>query len=418
MIVRKIKPNELKRTNELFSIAFGFPDDNSKSPAEVYEETINNPSSRDNIYWQERYAAFMDDNKTMMSFFVAKPYPVHFDGNHCKMTGIGGVATLPQYRKQGGVRGCFEKALADMYEDGYDFSYLYPFSTAFYRKFGYELCVEKALYKLKLSFIPQYNIDGYCELVEPYNLHLEDIKAIHKNWQEKYNMMVENEDCDYLWLTKSNPVKEQIFTYIYKDKNHIPKGYLCFKCENIPDGRTLSCSRFVYTDIEGFKGLLNLARGFASDYMYITFSLPTDQYIAALLPEWSFGAGNYQRVIGSLGGMARVIHVQNVLKKAQYKGNGKISIAISDPYIKENNQIFLVSFENGKATSVSSTSRNDSSDSSLADITLHIADFSRLIIGCLETDQIAFLENVIVNTDYETLSKVFYKKPVMLTEYF
>ena len=161
-----------------------------------------------------------------------------------------------------------------------------------------------------------------------------------------------------------------------------------------------------------------MARGFASDYMYITFSLPTDQYIAALLPEWSFGAGNYQRVIGSLGGMARVINVQNVLKKAQYKGNGKISIAISDPYIKENNQIFLVNFENGKATSVSSTSRNDRTNSSLADITLHITDFSRLIIGCLETEQIAFLENVIVNTDYETLSKVFYKKPVMLTEYF
>lgn len=412
MIIRKIKPEELKRTNELFSVAFEFPDDNSKSATEVYEDVINNQTSRDNIYWQERYAAFEDDDKTMMSFFVAKPYPVHFDGNHCKMTGIGGVATLPQYRRRGGIRRCFEKSLADMYENGYDFSYLYPFSTAFYRKFGYELCVEKALYKIKLSFIPQYNIDGYCELVEPNDLHMEDIKIIHKSWQEKYNMMVENEDCDYIWLTKSNPVKEQVFTYLYKDKNHIPKGYLCFKSEYPPEGRTLSCSRFVYTDVEGFKGLLNLARGFASDYMYISFSLPTDLYIAALLPEWSLGSGNYQRLIGGSGGMARVIHVQNVLQKARYKGDGEIHIAITDPYIKENTGTFHVIFAGGKATSVTKD------DSFTADISLHITDFSRLIIGCLETEQIAFLENVTVNADMDILRKVFYKKPVMLTEYF
>ena len=49
---------------------------------------------------------------------------------------------------------------------------------------------------------------------------------------------------------------------------------------------------------------------------------------------------------------------------------------------------------------------------------LNISDFSRLIIGCLHTEQITFLENVIVNTDLDTLRKVFYKKPVMITEYF
>jgi len=105
-----------------------------------------------------------------------------------------------------------------MYESGYEFSYLYPFSTAYYRKFGYELCVEKMQYKLRLSFIPQYNVDGYCELAELSNTHLDDIRIIHENWQKRYNMMVENEPCDYLWLTNTNPVKEQVYTYLYKDK--------------------------------------------------------------------------------------------------------------------------------------------------------------------------------------------------------
>lgn len=408
MIIRKIKPEEVKRTNELFSIAFECPDDNPKSAVEVYEEISGDPSSRDNRYCMERYAAFEDDDRTMMSFFVAKPYPVHFDGQHCRMTGIGGVATLPQYRRRGGIRGCFEKALPDMYKNGYEFSYLYPFSTAYYRKFGYELCCEQNTYHVKLSFLPEYKVSGSCELAEPGNIPFKEIRYIHEIWQQRYNMMVENEDCDYLWLTRTNPVKEQVFTYLYKDSQNLPKGYLCFQNKDTAEGRVLSCSRFVYTDPEGFKGLLNLARSFSSDHSHIDFSLPTDQYILALLPEWSMGAGSIKKY---LAGMARVIHVEKVLQKAKYRGSGTISIAIHDSYIAENNKTFHVSFQDGRAVHVFC---NDAP----ADVTLGISDFSRLIIGCLHTEEIAFLENVVVNVDTEALGKVFYKKPVMLTEYF
>ena len=110
--------------------------------------------------------------------------------------------------------------------------------------------------------------------------------------------------------------------------------------------------------------------------------------------------------------MARVVHVEKVLNKARYIGDGEIRITVTDPYIKENAGTFHVVFAGGKATSVTKD------DSVTSDISLHITDFSRLIIGCLETEQIAFLENVTVNADINTLSKVFYKKPVMLTEYF
>lgn len=408
MIIRKIKPEEIKRTDELFSIAFEYPSDNEKSAMELYEDMLNDPSSRHNKYWMERYAAFEDDDKTMMSYFSARPLPVHYDGNHCQMTGIGGVATLPQYRRRGGIRGCFEKALKDMYENGYEFSYLYPFSTVYYRKFGYELCCEKLNYKLKLAFLPVYPINGSCELAEPSDTHLADVREIHRVWQNTYNMMVENEDCDYLWLTRTNPVKEQEFTYIYKDVNKTPKGYLTFKNENTAEGRVMQCSRFVYTDLEGFKGLINLVKSFSSDHMFFVFSLPVDQYIAPLLPEWSMGAADCKLF---QCGMARVVHVEKVLKKSRYLGSGEIRIAVTDPYIEENNQTFHVCFNNGTAYSVSKN--NDT-----ADITLNISDFSRLIIGCLHTEQITFLENVIVNTDLDTLRKVFYKKPVMITEYF
>lgn len=408
MIVRKIKPEELKRTNELFSVAFEFPDENTKSAAEVYEEALQDQSIRDNIYSLERYAAFEDDDKTMMSFFVSKPYPVNFDGTECIMTGIGGVATLPQYRRKGGIKHCFEFALPDMYKKGYEFSYLYPFSTAYYRKFGYEICCETYTYHLKLSFIPDYKTNGFCDLIDSEHNYLEEIKSIHSVWESKYNMMIQNENCDYHWLINSNPYKDQIFTYIYRSSSGIPKAYLCFKNVDTAEGRILKCSRFVYRDLEGFKGLLTLAKSFSSDHTYIDFSLPTDQNITPLIPEWSMGACSCQK---SITGMARVIHVRKVLEKAKYKGSGSLSIAINDPYIEENNKTFHISFENSHVCNIFT-------DDAPANITLSITDFSRLIIGCFNTNEIPFLENVIIHSDSEGLESIFYKKPIMITEYF
>ncbi|MEM7132945.1 MAG: GNAT family N-acetyltransferase [Chloroflexota bacterium] len=52
-------------------------------------------------------------------------------------SGIGGVATLPEYRRQGHVRKLFDATFALMREMGQTVSALYPFNQSFYAKFGY-----------------------------------------------------------------------------------------------------------------------------------------------------------------------------------------------------------------------------------------------------------------------------------------
>ena len=96
---------------------------------------------------------------------------------------------------------------------------------------------------------------------------------------------------------------------------------------------------------------------------------------------------------------------------ARYKGDGEIRIKVSDNIIEENNRIFKVTFKDGKAVNVSA-------DALDYDIAMSISDFSRLITGCLETDRIDFLEKVDVKCDKSLLAKAFYKKPLMIMEYF
>lgn len=408
MIVRKIKPEELKRTNELFAIAFEFEMDNTKTADEIYEKSFNNSKSRDDVYCLERWAAFEDDNMTMMSNFIATPFLIQFDGHHCKMVGIGGVATLPQYRRTGGIRACFEAALPSMYESSVDFSYLYPFSTAYYRKFGYEMCCERLRYRIRLSSIPFAQLDGSCYLLEQGHTMKNDIQDIYETWQNKYNMMVINEAYEYEWVNQVNPAKDQTFTYLYKARNGVPKGFMTFVKERQGFEQHLKCTRFFFKDAEGFQGLMNLAYTYSSDHLYITFEIPTDCDITLFLPEWSMGAGSCEIVHC---GMVRVVNVMQVLKKARYIGNGSIIIEISDTIIPQNNNRFYVSFVDGKAITVCTTEEQ-------ADISLSISQFSRFIAGACDTKAITFLDSINTNTDYSTLARVFYKKPLLITQYF
>ena len=408
LIVRKIKPEELKRTRELFAIAFESPMDTAKTAKEVYEEAISAPASRYDFYWEERWAAYEDDDRTMLSYFAATPYPVHFDGHHCTMTGIGGVASLPQYRRRGGIRSCFAAALPDMYEHGYAFSYLYPFSTAYYRKFGYEMCCERTRYTIRLDAIRPFAVDGTCFLAEPGNVMLDDIKYVYEKWQNNYNMMIVNEDYEYAWVMKSEPAKEQRFTYVYRNKDGIPKGFLSFCKVDESSGRNLQCSHFFYTDMEGFKGLMNLVYSYSGDHRYITFELPTDQTITTLLPEWSLGAGRSEHVFC---GMVRVVNVVQVLQMAKFKGSGTLVLQIKDDFILQNNDRFLVRFKDDVALEVTHTDLP-------ADISLGIGDFSRLIVGICDTETLLSMDSVVIHTDIEKISKLFYRKPALITEYF
>lgn len=89
MIVRKTALEEARRVNELFAICFEMP----------YTNCPADPEKDDATHW----AAFDEDGE-MMSTFTVSDFTVQFDGSPCKMGGIGGVATLPQYRRRGGIR--------------------------------------------------------------------------------------------------------------------------------------------------------------------------------------------------------------------------------------------------------------------------------------------------------------------------
>lgn len=396
MIIRLASDEEKKRADEVFYISFEFPKPDEKPISE-------NKTDKKSIVW----AAFEDDNKTMMSSLIQIPYEVNFDGTACAMAGIGGVSTLPHYRKAGGTKGCLNSAIKHMYENDFAFSYLYPFSTRYYNKFGYANCCESIKYTINLQSIIPYDIGGTYHLIEENSNFIDDIATIYKNFAKNYNMMVVG-GAKNDWITKANPAKTANYAYLYKNAQGIPKGIMEFKKLATNNHFNIECSKFFFSDKEGLKGLLNHTQAFSNYYENISFALPSNMDIVPFIKEWALHGS--QRELLFLG-MVRVINVEKVLKTAKYIGTGDLSVKITDPLIPQNNATFQLAYNNAVLQNIKIVDTP-------ADMELDIDSFSQLICGVYETAQIPLCTNAIINTNIDKLSGVFYKKNRNICEYF
>ena len=94
----------------------------------------------------QQWGAFHEDG-TLMAQIINNQYMSWLDGTLIRNGGIGAVSTLPEYRMEGAVKEIFKVLLAHAFTDGEVISTLYPFSHAFYRKFGYETVCWKNIYE-------------------------------------------------------------------------------------------------------------------------------------------------------------------------------------------------------------------------------------------------------------------------------
>ena len=404
MIVRKISKNELKRCAQLSALAFEYPMEGAEKPPEAFaRELIERPGDASDLHWDSRWAAFEDDDATMMATFCVIPWRANFDGHAVTMGGIGGVASLPQYRRGGAIRRCFEAALPDMFERGMTLSYLYPFSNAFYRKFGYELACDEVRWRLRLEGLPRLNASGSWKLCEPGNDLAADIRTVDSVRQRRYNCAVLAGDTEYLW-TAEDPFVKREYTYVYYDAAGRPSAYARIQAR---PGQELKCTRCGFNDRAGLEGLLALLKRFAADHSHAVVPMPADVDPRALLPEFSLGT--VERTVVQRG-MVRVVNVQEALRMAKMREAGRLRVAVIDGQIAQNNGVFEVEGAPGGENDVHRAE-------GAPDIELTIQDFSRLLIGCCDLDP-EWLPDVKVNGAIEEARKLFYRKPNYITQRF
>ena len=394
MIARKLRVEEYPAVNALFAVAF--------------ETTPENGPARAEDGLVRHWGVFSEDGQ-LMSSLSTTPFSMRFDGAACPMAGIGAVQTLPPYRRRGGVAACFRAALPDLYANGFLFAYLYPFSTAFYRRFGFESCVTKLACRMDLTQLRLPPDAGCFRLATKEKPLSEAIREVDRAWEGMWNMEVLRDEGDYAWLDELDPLATREYLYVCFDASGSPRGYIAFRTAIEAGERELVCSRFRFLDKTGFYALLGVCKSLATDHRFARFTLPADPVLPYLMGEWSLGAASFSM---SPAGMVRVVNVAEVLRRAAYRGDGALRLRIRDALIPENDGVFALVFARGRAVSVERTEEK-------ADAVMDIAAFSALIAGvCDFGGAQEWMDGVKIVDPTAPFEGVFYRKSMTISAYF
>lgn len=406
MFARKLQPSEYWRAGLNMAVAF-------EGPFE-YGKELEKSKTAEADPLEDYYGAFSGEEEPPVASVIMNKKQVRFDGHIVKMGGVGGVATLPAHRRGGAVRACMELSLRDLYQEGYALSHLYPFSTAYYRQYGFAPAGKTLRWRVKLQDLKRLpNAGGTVRQLLPGD-DLSVLTELYGKACGDINFSCLRETFDKN-LEGDKPLGEKRWMFLWSDDNGVPGGFLIGS--RVKD--TLHCvtefsgrDGLIFTDAKALIGLLNFVHAaFIANFADIEFGIPDHIELAGLLPEIS--AIDYRPV---LNGMARAVNAEMLLRLCRCKGEGKLAIGISDNIILENNDTFLLDFAPGRENLVERVKVP-------ADIELDAGNLAVLLGGCRGTDSIAMTPDIRValphmNAGGTELAQVFYRKPCHVLDLF
>ena len=359
MIVRQLREDEYCKAKILSCTSFNY----SFDAEEHKEEKLTS----------EAWGAFLDDGETLTSMIYPNTYMSRYGNTYLPCLGIGGVATLPQYRRSGGIRAIFNKFFEMAPERGWALSLLYPFSYDYYRQFGYERVLRRKYIDVDCSVLSHIPRNTNAVLYTDKESQLPILLDVYERFSESLQLIFKRPAGEsYSSRYSDNPHKSQSYTYIWQDDCGKAQAYaVC----SIRDSK-LVVKELCYTSVEALRGMIGFLRMYDGQVHGYRFEWEPEITPLELLMT------NYWEVQVELrsSAMGRVLLTDTLLKAYDYPTfPGSFTLAVDD-VLTCSRGTFRVSYGGGKSDVVK-LSDNPLPD---ADLTAQMPALSRLML-CSET---------------------------------
>ena len=397
--IRRITAEEINDAHKVDVIAFhGRHDFSTQKSPDPYD---------DPHFWT--WGAF--ENGKLVSKITEIPYVMRFDGHDVKMSGIGGVATLPEYRKGGKVRQLFETMLADAYANGVVFSCLAPFSHQFYRRFGYELCCTRRELRIPVSELVKLKTCGAYTQIFPGD-DTSDLQTLHEAYISDINHAVRRgappDNNDWAYFTRLDPYNTGAFVYIWRDDAGVPRSYIKYQHRRVADVSEIDAREIVFIDREALYALLAFVGSLSAEVKELfwvapAFIEPSDFLDVAWVAK--------QRLIPQ--DMTRIVNLKTALELMRHPdGEGSYVIETEDPIVAENNGRWLVEFGSGSSR-VTATQKG-------ADLACELPALAQLVTGYRTLDNLMLTSRMRIeaHSNLHLLRNIFTQRPQHMTENF
>ena len=294
---------------------------------------------KDKFKPEQDWGAF-DEKGALMSALLLLPLEAWVQGRKLAMGGVAGVATWPEARRQGCVSRLLSHALGTMREQGQSLSKLHPFSFPFYRKFGYELTIERKKYTLDAKHLPpRGEVPGRVVRMSRPDIGVLD--AIYSAYAARYSgNLVRTPE----WWESRILTQEGSILAVYYNESDIPEGYFYYKAKE----RTLTVHEMAATTETARRALWSYAANHDSMVDEMTLLVPMDDELPFLLSDPRFK----QEIVPYF--MSRIVDAEAFAKLyAWEKGTNTESVLLrlEDRHAPWNDGTFRLSWsEEGEGT--------------------------------------------------------------------
>ncbi|HEY4390230.1 MAG TPA: GNAT family N-acetyltransferase [Paenibacillus sp.] len=305
------------------------------------------------------------ENGQLLAKLVLLPLQIYIHGKPFDMGGLAGVATWPENRRSGLVRGLLTQALNVMKDRGQTISCLNPFSFAYYRKFGWELMTEHRKYTIPVNQFPaRKSFEGRVRR------DLRDVALldqIYRPFAQKYNgTLLRDRD----WWERS-VLDEDGHDVVYFSEEGIPQGYALYNVTK----RELTIEEFVYHNEMAREALWTYFANHDSmvNQAVIQF-VPMDDFLPFLLDNPRFN----QEIIPYF--MARIVDATPFIREYPFQvleAETTLKLQINDTTAPWNDGFWQLHVSSGGRGQLSKISEA----SSEAELTCDIQTLTTMLMG-------------------------------------
>jgi len=294
----------------------------------------------------DRFVCAFDGDRVIATA-AERGYRQWFGGRELPMSGVWGVATLPEHRGSGLATGAVTRILREARARGVPVSALYPATLRPYRGLGYELAGTLARHEVRLDDLPRGG-GGPLEVREYDASDLEGVRACYRRAMAGRTGPIDSDDPSW-WpvriMGRRTPDEPHRAVVALGPDGRV-EGYALFVTEPIEgdlDGSfALMCRQLVATTVEAYAALLAFLRGFRGLGQAVRFPGPPAEPLAMLVEE--------QRVrpFWSFRWMLRLLDVPAALRGRGYLPlSGETILAVEDGLFPENRGPWRLAAEDG-----------------------------------------------------------------------
>ncbi|WP_144552432.1 enhanced intracellular survival protein Eis [Bacillus sp. X1(2014)] len=317
MQIREITENEYFEAMKLSMYAFQFKVQEADIPAR--KEALKN----------HNILGIWDDENILAAKLHIIPLTIFMKDAEWKMGGIAGVATYPEFRRNGYVNALIIESLNQMRNNNQIVSLLHPFDISFYRKYGWEVLSEQkklTFEKVNLKFLETQ--PGFIKRYSKES-HNEEIEEIYQQFCTQHNGMLKR---DTNWW-KQHVYNEDSQLAVYYHSANEAMGYILYQVKD----RKMEVEELVALDHDARKGLWNFICQHDSMVETVTINLASHDPFPYPLPQ--------PKVKMELSPyfMARVVDAEECLRKFPFlPENESLFLHLEDTHAPWNNGSYLL----------------------------------------------------------------------------